>query len=200
MTSKNIKLIGLSGKAGSGKDTVGIHIKNNYNGINYAFADPIKELTRTLFLFDDEQLYGSKKELVDERWGITPRQSWQIIGTNIMQFAIYGLLPDLLKKVPVRQFWIYHFRMWYQKFIDDPANQNKTIIVTDVRFPHEADLIRELGGTLIRIERPNLDLSDVKYQHSSETSSVDITPDIVIINDNTMEELYKKTDEILQNM
>lgn len=193
------KLIGLMGKAGSGKDTVADYLKNNHNCVTYTFAEPIKEITRTLFLFDDEQLYGSKKEIIDKRWGVTPRETWQQIGTNIMQFAIYGYLPGLINNVPMRQFWVYHFRMWYKKFSSAPDNTGKTIIITDIRFPHEANIVKELGGQLIQIVRPDLDLSDIKYVHSSETESEKIKPDIVINNNDTLEKLYDNVKEIFTN-
>jgi hypothetical protein len=196
MTTK-IKIIGIIGNSGSGKDTIGDHIKKNYNGVGYAFANPIKELTRTLFLFDDDQLYGSKKEIIDERWGITPRQSWQTIGTNIMQFSIYGFLPDLLNKVPVRKFWTYHFHMWYNKFSENPENETKIVVVTDVRFQHEADTIKKLGGTLIKIDRPDLDTTSIVYKHPSETSIIHISSDVTITNDGTVADLYKHTDDIM---
>jgi len=188
-------LIGLIGEAGSGKDTVANHILANNNAQTYTLAKPIKELTRHLFLFNDEQLYGNLKNDVDERWNITPRQSWQIIGTNIMQFGIYSLLPDLLEKVPVREFWVYHFKMWYNQFIENPENKDKIIIVTDVRFHHEVDVIHQLGGRTLKIVRPDLDKSDDLYQHSSETAIPTIKSTYTIDNDSTLDELYKKADE-----
>lgn len=197
---QNLRLIGIIGKAGSGKDTTGEHIKKNYNGVGYAFADPIKEICRIMFLFDDEQLYGSKKEVLDERWGITPREVFQKFGTNMMQFAVYGFMPGLIDKVPVRQFWIHHFRLWYNDFISKPENDNKIVVVTDVRFHHEAELIRELNGTLIKIERPDLRTDSVVYQHSSETSIGDIEADVTIVNDKTIEELYQHVDTIITNL
>jgi hypothetical protein len=191
----DIKLIGLIGKARSGKDTVGKHIETYYNGKCYALADPIKDLAKTLFLFDEEQLYGSKKEIVDERWGITPRQSFQIIGTNIMQFAIYGFMPDLLNKVPIRQFWIKHFKEWSTKFRNEFENKDKIIIVTDIRFPHEADMIKEMDGILIKIDRPGLDISGQQYKHCSETAELPF--DYLVCNDSTLEKLYQNVDKIL---
>ena len=112
-----------------------------------------------------------------------------------MQFAIYGFLPDLLDKVPVRKFWVYHFKLWYQNFISNPENENKIIIVTDVRFPHEASTINEMNGLLIRVDRPDLNTDDIKYQHSSETSIDEIEPHWTINNNGTLEELYKKIDD-----
>jgi len=195
MTTLNIKLIGLVGKAGSGKDTIGKYIENNYNGKCYALADPIKELSRTLFLFDDDQLYGYKKEIIDNRWGITPRQVFQIIGTNIMQFAIYGFMPDLVNKVPIRMFWIKHFKEWLYKFQQVTENKDKIVVITDIRFPHEADMVKEMGGILIKIERPELDTSGEQYKHCSETA--DLYYDHLIVNNDTLKKIYQNVDDIL---
>lgn len=194
-----LHLIGIIGKAGAGKDTLGDYIKQNYNGVRYAFADPIKDITRKMFLFDEEQLYGNKKEVIDERWGITPRQSFQVIGTNIMQLGIYGYMPNMLDKVPIHGFWVYHFKLWYNDFISKPENKNKLIVITDVRFPHEAEMLRELNALLIKIERPDLNTDNKMYEHSSETSIDKITSDITIMNDSTIEELHQKMDAILTN-
>jgi hypothetical protein len=194
------KLIGLIGEAGSGKDTVADYIIAHYNADTYTLARPIKELTRHLFLFNDEQLYGKSKNIIDERWNLTPRQTWQIIGTNIMQFSIYGLLPDLLEKVPVRQFWIYHFKMWYQQFLENPANNDKIVIVTDIRFQHEADMITELSGQLIKIQRPDLDKSNQLYQHSSETAMSTMKSDVTLFNNGTLDDLYNIVDKMIKNI
>ena len=55
-------IIGLSGKKGSGKDTIAEYLCVQYGFINYGFGDPIKEIGRIMFDFTDEQLYGNKKE------------------------------------------------------------------------------------------------------------------------------------------
>lgn len=148
-------LIGIIGNAGVGKDTMADIISDIYGNrvVKRAFATPVKHVAKELFQFSEEQLYGSLKEVVDPRWDITPREAFQIIGTNIMQFGIYSVMPKLLDRVPIREFWVYHFKMWFQDFIKDTENRGKIIIVTDVRFQHEATMISELKGTLIKIER-----------------------------------------------
>ena len=199
-------LIGLIGEAGSGKDTFADYLKKRHSVTLYTLANPIKEITRHMFLFSDEQLHGNLKNVVDERWGITPRESWQIIGTNIMQFQIYGLLPHLINKVPVREFWIHHFKMWYDDFIQNKTNiqhnsenNEKHVIVTDVRFQHEADMITQMGGYLIKIIRPSLDKSNELYKHCSETSISTMKVNYTVVNDDTLEKLYTIADAIFND-
>jgi len=66
-------IIGFAGKKGSGKDTLGNYLIEKYKFERYAFGDPVKEVCRILFGFNDQQLYGDKKEEIDISLGIKPR-------------------------------------------------------------------------------------------------------------------------------
>lgn len=56
-----MKVIGICGLAGSGKDTVANHISKDYGYIQVALADPFKRLMHTVFNFSEEQLWGASK-------------------------------------------------------------------------------------------------------------------------------------------
>jgi hypothetical protein len=62
-------------------------------------------------------------------------------------------------------------------------------VIDDVRFPNEAAMIRELGGELWRIERPGIAYDG---DHESEGGLEDITPDRVIVNDGSIDQLLEK--------
>ena len=51
-------IIIVSGKAGSGKDTVAAYIADKYNGVCIAQADPMKRFVKNLMGFSDNQLWG----------------------------------------------------------------------------------------------------------------------------------------------
>jgi hypothetical protein len=179
-------LIGLTGKKGSGKDTIAIKLKE-YAYQQYAFADPLKRGIQQLFDLSDEQLYDeTMKETVDSRWGVKPRQLFQVIGTEIFQHTIHQHL-DL--KIPPQHHWTFLFEQWYHKKIQE--NPNIKVVVSDIRFPHELDCIRALGGKIIKIVRPEANLN--LDQHSSETL-IDKMPtekiDYLIENNGTLEDLY----------
>lgn len=60
-----MKLIGITGLAGSGKDTAAAYIESvcdrSYNIEYYSFAKPLKDLVKHVFGFSNEQLYGPSK-------------------------------------------------------------------------------------------------------------------------------------------
>ncbi len=63
-------------------------------------------------------------------------------------------------------------------------------IITDMRFPNEAQAVKERGGILLRIRR---DTAGILSNHPSETALDDYTGwDAVINNDGTLEELYQQ--------
>ena len=171
-------IIGLSGKKRVGKDTFANFLILNYNFITYTFADPVKEVCRNMFRLSEEQLYGDKKEVLDERWNYTPRELFQKIGTEFGQYKIYELLPNL--NCEPKQLWVKNFKLWYEN------NKEKNVLLTDVRFLHELKAVEDLGGHIIKINR------DTKLQdeHSSETQLDNYRFKNVIENNGTLEELY----------
>lgn len=181
-------LIGLLGQKRSGKDTSADYYVLKKGFIKRAFADPLKEMIKPMFQFSHDQLYGEFKEKVDERWNVSPRQVLQFVGTDLVRKNIHNLLPEV-----GNNFWVKNFSLWYEKH----NNKWKNVVVSDVRFQNEADKIKELGGIIIKIERPDLKSTD---SHESE-SGIDAVEgvDFIVKNDGGLEDLYCKLDEILGN-
>ena len=94
-SSKN-RLIGVIGLKNSGKDTVGDYLVSQFGFTKYAFAHPVKQVCKTIFSLSDEQLEDrTLKEKKDPRWGISPREMFQRVGTDFGQFAIFKIFPEL---------------------------------------------------------------------------------------------------------
>ena len=53
-----MNVIGLAGKAGSGKSTVARHLVKQYGYVEIALADAVKRIAKQLYGFTDEQLWG----------------------------------------------------------------------------------------------------------------------------------------------
>ena len=83
---------------------------------------------------------------------------------------------------------------------------NPKWIVTDLRFPNELQAIKERGGIIIRVNRLNKELLDTdekfsnefnKFHHPSETTLDNADFDYVLDNNDTIEDLIEKVEEIL---
>ena len=186
-----LTLIGIIGVKKSGKDTVGNYLVENFEFTRYAFGDPVKDICKTLFDLSDEQLNNHIfKEKKDERWGISPREMFQRIGTEFGQFELFKLFPELKKRIKYREIWVKLFEEWIQK------NKEKKVVITDVRFKHEAKKIKDLGGINIKINRD----IDKKDDHISEMELNQIPKDLIdfeIDNNYKLVDLYSQIDSII---
>ena len=173
--------IGLVGTKGSGKDTLADYLVLNKQFIKYSFANPVKDISKILFDLDESQLNGINKEIIDKRWGISPRVIFQRLGTEFGQYKIYELFPELKSKIKSRQLWIRLFEIFLEKHSD------KNIVIADVRFKHEVDFLKKLNFNLIKINRDKLNIDS----HISEIELNSITNiDYTINNNGTKEKLY----------
>ena len=185
------KLIGIIGLKNSGKDTVGDYLKENFGFTKYAFAHPVKQICKSLFSLTDEQLEDRiLKERKDDRWGLSPREMFQRIGTDFGQFAIFKIFPELKGRVSYRELWVKLFEEWLEK------TPKLNVVVTDIRFKHEAKKIKELGGLIVKINR-NTGITD---SHISEIELNQITPNFIdfeIDNNYELVDLYSQIDKII---
>lgn len=179
-------LFGIAGRKGHGKDACAdiMVATDPANVVKMAFADPIKEACAALFSFSHAQLHDTKaKETVDPRWGITPRRAMQYLGTDLIQKHMDPLLPGIANKFFVEAMRHRILDIWQ-------TNVDAIVIISDVRFQHEVELIHELGGYILRVTRPSLCLAPTKDTHVSETSVDTLTGvDEDIVNDGNLEDL-----------
>jgi ABC-type dipeptide/oligopeptide/nickel transport system ATPase component len=158
-------IIGLVGPKGSGKSTVAQMLIDMGSWQEVSFATVLKDVISILTgvdrtLFDDVR---AKEEYVLSRInsdgtpdvckGISIRKMMQICGTTFKSLFGPGVFIHALRK-RIQQ------------------SSSRNIVVSDVRFPEEADFItKDLGGILIRIKREPSDDTD---QHMSEIRQKDI--------------------------
>ena len=69
-------------------------------------------------------------------------------------------------------------------------NDGKTDhVITDVRFPNEAALVRQLGGQLWQIRRPGYEAGGTG--HASDTAGDEFAPDVVLENFGSLDDLHR---------
>lgn len=179
------RLIGLYSPAPrSGKTTVA----NYLNGMGYRclpFAAPLKEMTRTFLAqlgyssVDALSLTdGELKEHRLQELGVTPRQLMQTLGTEWGRTCV------------TPQVWLI---CWRRKAHNN-LNRGIDVVVDDIRYANEAELVRQLGGELWRIERPG---TERNTDHASEGGLDDFTFDRRIINDGSLLALHTRVREIV---
>jgi hypothetical protein len=217
-------VIGLSGYAGSGKDTVADFLieKRGWTG-KTSFARNLKDLVKAVFKLSEYEVSDhngkkskfnaplilnsshvgailvwmtrthknlspespSKETLKEFFLSVagksfeTPREILQFVGTDFCRYIIPTYHTDVLKT-----------------FL---SSQEGNWVVTDVRFPNEAQVIKDFNGALIKIERPDLEHS-VVHRHESEVALSSWSDwDATIVNDaSSIEDLYSKVDKFLE--
>ena len=130
-------LIGLTGPAGAGKDTVAATLAREYDFVRMSFASPIKDALVSMFGLDRAVFSGAAKEAPIDWLGKSPRQLMQTLGTEWGR----GLVRD--------DVWIRHAerRLAYHLAISG------RIVITDVRFDNEAAWLRRRGGHVWHVVR-----------------------------------------------
>lgn len=179
-------IIGLGHRARSGKDTVASYLVNNHNFIQESFAFPLKEfIGRHILGFNDKELYGNWKEVINPEWGMTPRKMLQLIGS------------DALRGVVHNDFWVIPMK----KKLNEHIRNGHNVVVSDLRFKNETALIKNLNGWLINIERDNLDKINGIEKHISEVELEDFNGwNYTLDNNDTLEKLYEGVETILRNI
>jgi len=166
-------IIGITGHARHGKDSTADIIVKHFAYKKHALADVMKEACRVIFGWTDEHLYGDLKEVIDPRYGISPRHALQTLGTEWGQYELSKY--DSFAEVTGRKLWV-----------NSLLNRvHGDTVISDVRFPHEAEAIRERGGFIIRVNRDY----PVDLTHESESAVDDIEPDFFVDNFGTLSDL-----------
>jgi hypothetical protein len=84
MISANTDLIVILviGRIGAGKSTFCRLAQEEFGAHVISMADPLKELTKNVFDFTHDQVYGdfTSKETIDPRYGVSPRHMLQKLG------------------------------------------------------------------------------------------------------------------------
>jgi len=164
------KVIGISGKARSGKDTIANYLRFSYGYEKYSFADPLKRACAEMFGIPLEDFYDDdKKDVVNEFWGFSPRRMAQLLGTEGGR--------NLFRQ----DIWIKRAEVFLN-------STDKNIVIPDVRFENEAEFVRNYG-ILIHINRPFVKTVE---SHSSENGINFKEGDILVVNDSSIVDLELK--------
>lgn len=215
-------IIGVSGYINSGKDTIGKIIQYLDSGSKASFEKWTKSIIHCSgydiggeSMYDCENRWKIRKfaakvkiiaglllnvdvekfedrDFKDTKLGpewdnMTVRAFMQKLGTDAMR---YGLHPDV---------WVNALMSEYKYTPDGLLLENW--IITDVRFPNEAQAIKDKGGFIVRVNRYPPGVSPKLMDlHESEVALDDWEFDHVIWNNGTIEDLINQIKEILRKI
>jgi len=165
-------IIGLSGYARSGKDTVANILVEDYAFERIAFADPIRELLLQInpFVIDNTRIYDYVEE-----------NGWELAKAHPEVRRLLQSLGVSMREVVDSEIWIETAlrKMEY----------GKNYVISDVRFLNEANMIDQFEGQLWRVERPEVIATN---SHISESALDNHGFSQIIVNDGSIEDLKEK--------
>lgn len=165
-TGQNLYLVALSGKMGSGKDTIGYKIMNqlaNTNWVQLSFASAIKKDIDDIIKIC--QKANSKEEAIEEviKEGFPDNCAEEAVSILYQEskestINAYHRSPTIRKAL---QYWgkavrdekgaLYWSNILLSQIATALANRT-SILVSDARFDHEIDLCKEVGFITIRLD------------------------------------------------
>jgi hypothetical protein len=168
-------VIGVSGLARTGKDTVANFALAQIGGYRYSFADPMRDMLKAIGMDLSDPFWQDRKDTPIPALGASPRRLMQTLGT---EWGRQLINPDI---------WLVLAKQRLLAF-------GPGMIISDVRFENEANWVRSLGGLVIHLVRPSAPKIE---QHISEAGVLVNDLDLVIHNNGTLEQLFDRVKETL---
>lgn len=199
-------LIGLTGAVGAGKDSAAAVLQRaGWRGM--AFADALRIE-------------------VAEAWGIDIRRFVDRIGKDkpapelaagycmakrFIEWAAYSGISMIEPRSPRwvmqtwgtyrrsadRAYWVTQVEHWisYQRSTGHPR-----MVITDVRLPIEADMLRRARGCLVRVHRPDLPALSPDTAHHESEQHMNLQVDADLHNDGDLQHLEAEVMRVLHQL
>lgn len=181
-------LIGLSGFATAGKNALGNFLVQDHGFKQYAFADALRAVVYALNPAivtmegsaahnEGAQYEGTLQEIVDDvGWDRAKTENAEV------RRLLQAMGTEAGRKILGENIWI--------DAIFNQIHLTDNVVLTDVRFPNEAQRIKEEGGLVVRINRPGVTALNA---HPSETALSEWPFDYTIPNEGSLDVLREMT-------
>jgi hypothetical protein len=169
-------IVGITGRAGAGKDTVADYLVDTYGFGKTSFAGPIKDMINTLL--------GEQPEAWEDReWKETP-----ILCGKSPRYLAQTLGTEWGRRIVGEDIWV--------RLALDASNDFEHLVISDVRFDNEAEAIHEAGGYIIQVCRNNT-LTQLT-EHASERGVDPRLIDWAVFNEHDFDHMYGQLDVFLE--
>jgi hypothetical protein len=179
-------IIGLTGYARSGKDTVADFLVTDYDFLKVSFADPIREALIRLdpiIAFGEGLRVNLSQALRTMEWNDLKNYSTDI--RSLMQR--FG--TEVGREMFGENFWV--------DLAIKSAENAEDVVFADVRYPNEAEAVKAKGGVMVRVTKP--DVGPVNG-HISDKALDDYAVDFTISNNGTLAELSAKVNVLTASL
>ena len=194
-------LVGITGLKQSGKNTAAAALVEKLGYTEDAFARNLKDIVYSI--------QGMSVRVPAGVWHMSEDLylPYQTVVDGLGLDLAKELVPDVRRILQTfgTEGMREHFGpdVWSDRVIARVAANRSSadprpVVVTDVRFPDEADAIRDAGGLLVRIVRP--EQGPVSDGHASETHIASMDVDIEIVNDGTVDDLRQRMTDAINSV
>ena len=175
-TSRPPIVVAFAGTKGAGKDTAADVLVTEHDFTRVRMADGLKEMLRALLR------YRGTDDALIERYieGDLKETPCPALNGRTMRHAMQTLGTDWGRKMIDEDIWV--------DSTHDRILAVGDAVVSDIRFPNEAEMIKDLGGAVIRIDRD----TGAADPHISEQLTSGLLVDWVVRNDGTSPESLRQ--------
>lgn len=173
-----MQLIGTCGFLGAGKSTVADYLVRTHGFTRLSFAAAVKDITAVLFGWDRQLLEGATptsrewRDQPDAFWtsrmgrAWTPRLALQFVGTDLCRTHVH---PNIWVDTVLKQI--------------QALGPTARVVIDDVRFVNEIDLLRAVGGQIVVVLRRQTDGTYFpSYEHArlwNDAGNPDVTSSLL---------------------
>ena len=190
-----MKVIGICGYRGSGKDTIASVLVREFGFIQISFAEVLKKVISVLFGWSYKKLQGLTEE--DRKWR-TEVDSWwsEKLGFEVTPvFAMQNIGTDVFRNHFHNDIWILSMERMMMNMCSEQGTDK--FVVSDCRFPNEFEWIRKFEGSkIIRVLRPGTG----NETHISENLWMNENVNVEVLNNGSIDDLVLKVKEYVADL
>lgn len=175
-------IIGVSGWARAGKDTIADHLVKKHGYVKMSFADPMR---KALYLLNP-------RIQVAELNNVPLAAAVDGMGWEHLKVESPDIRPLMQRLGTEVGRHLFGETFWVDLAMRQ-VEQHENIVFADCRFQNEANAIKAAGGTVIRVNRPGFEAAN---DHISEHDLDDFSFDEILTNSGDISDLNKQVSSL----